>query len=114
MAVDERVFNCFAYDVFYKYCFLKQNSFVLQPEASNLSTVYKSVTATVFNQILTEISQTWANMEFCYEEHHRTRTPLLKSDEQLFEALENNQVRLWCINITSTCVLIIPDAFLIV
>uniref|UniRef100_A0A8C0G3E5 Dynein axonemal heavy chain 11 n=1 Tax=Chelonoidis abingdonii TaxID=106734 RepID=A0A8C0G3E5_CHEAB len=41
-----------------------------------------------------EISQTWATMEFCYEEHYRTRTPLLKCDEQLFETLENNQVQL--------------------
>lgn len=49
----------------------------------------------VYTQILTEISQTWASMEFCYEEHQRTRTPLLKSDEQLFETLDNNQVRLF-------------------
>uniref|UniRef100_K7FTG1 Dynein axonemal heavy chain 11 n=1 Tax=Pelodiscus sinensis TaxID=13735 RepID=K7FTG1_PELSI len=45
-------------------------------------------------KILTDISQTWATMEFCYEDHHRARIPLLKSDEQLFETLENNQVQL--------------------
>ncbi|EMP26627.1 Dynein heavy chain 11, axonemal [Chelonia mydas] len=58
------------------------------------SIVDKAVKELSTEKILTEISQTWANMEFCYEEHHRTRTPLLKSDEQLFEALENNQVQL--------------------
>lgn len=32
-------------------------------------------------------------MEFSYEVHYRTGIPLLKSDEQLFETLEHNQVR---------------------
>lgn len=32
-------------------------------------------------------------MEFSYEVHYRTGVPLLKSDEQLFETLEHNQVR---------------------
>jgi hypothetical protein len=35
-------------------------------------------------------------MEFSYEAHYRTGIPLLKSDEQLFETLEHNQVR-WTI-----------------
>uniref|UniRef100_A0A8P0S8H0 Dynein axonemal heavy chain 11 n=1 Tax=Canis lupus familiaris TaxID=9615 RepID=A0A8P0S8H0_CANLF len=43
---------------------------------------------------ITEISQTWATMEFSYEVHYRTGIPLLKSDEQLFETLEHNQVQL--------------------
>ncbi|XP_034877289.1 dynein heavy chain 11, axonemal [Mirounga leonina] len=43
---------------------------------------------------ITEISQTWASMEFSYEVHYRTGIPLLKSDEQLFETLEHNQVQL--------------------
>ncbi|XP_039379207.1 dynein heavy chain 11, axonemal isoform X1 [Mauremys reevesii] len=58
------------------------------------SIVDKAVKELGTEKILTEISQTWATMEFCYEEHYRTRTPLLKSDEQLFETLENNQVQL--------------------
>uniref|UniRef100_A0A670JQ67 Dynein axonemal heavy chain 11 n=1 Tax=Podarcis muralis TaxID=64176 RepID=A0A670JQ67_PODMU len=41
-----------------------------------------------------KISQIWAAMEFSYEEHYRTSIPLLKSDEQLFETLDNNQVQL--------------------
>uniref|UniRef100_A0A8C0IKH9 Dynein axonemal heavy chain 11 n=1 Tax=Chelonoidis abingdonii TaxID=106734 RepID=A0A8C0IKH9_CHEAB len=58
------------------------------------SIVDKAVKELGTEKILTEISQTWATMEFCYEEHYRTRTPLLKCDEQLFETLENNQVQL--------------------
>uniref|UniRef100_A0A8C3IDJ0 Dynein axonemal heavy chain 11 n=1 Tax=Chrysemys picta bellii TaxID=8478 RepID=A0A8C3IDJ0_CHRPI len=58
------------------------------------SIVDKAVKELGTEKILTEISQTWATMEFCYEKHYRTRTPLLKSDEQLFETLENNQVQL--------------------
>uniref|UniRef100_A0A8C8VJF2 Dynein axonemal heavy chain 11 n=1 Tax=Pelusios castaneus TaxID=367368 RepID=A0A8C8VJF2_9SAUR len=58
------------------------------------SIVDKAVKELSTEKILTEISQTWTTMEFCYEEHHRTRTPLLKSDELLFETLENNQVQL--------------------
>ncbi|KAG6939918.1 dynein axonemal heavy chain 11, partial [Chelydra serpentina] len=58
------------------------------------SIVDKAVKELSTEKILTEISQTWATMEFFYEEHHRTRTPLLKSDEQLFETLESNQVQL--------------------
>ncbi|XP_006154552.1 dynein heavy chain 11, axonemal [Tupaia chinensis] len=45
-------------------------------------------------KVITEINQTWATMEFSYEVHYRTGIPLLKSDEQLFETLEHNQVQL--------------------
>ncbi|KAM6104169.1 LOW QUALITY PROTEIN: dynein axonemal heavy chain 11 [Theristicus caerulescens] len=45
-------------------------------------------------KVLAEISQTWAAMEFSYEEHHRNAAPLLKSNEQLLETLDNNQVQL--------------------
>ncbi|KAM6202712.1 dynein axonemal heavy chain 11 isoform 2-T2 [Rhynchocyon petersi] len=45
-------------------------------------------------KVITEISHTWATMEFSYEVHYRTGIPLLKSDEQLFEILEHNQVQL--------------------
>uniref|UniRef100_A0A7M4FBW4 Dynein axonemal heavy chain 11 n=1 Tax=Crocodylus porosus TaxID=8502 RepID=A0A7M4FBW4_CROPO len=61
------------------------------------SIVNKAVKELGTEKILTEISQTWASMEFCYEVHQRTRTPLLKSDEQLFETLDNNQVQLQAI-----------------
>lgn len=33
-------------------------------------------------------------MQFQYEPHHRTRVPLLRSDEELIETLEDNQVQL--------------------
>ncbi|XP_027272227.1 dynein heavy chain 11, axonemal isoform X2 [Cricetulus griseus] len=45
-------------------------------------------------KVITEVSHTWETLEFSYETHHRTGTPLLKSDEQLFETLEHNQVQL--------------------
>ncbi|XP_074007007.1 dynein axonemal heavy chain 11-like [Numenius arquata] len=45
-------------------------------------------------KILAETSQAWAAMEFSKKEHHRNRAPLLKSDEQLLETLDNNQVQL--------------------
>eukprot|EP00061_Rhincodon_typus_P015039 g42491.t1 len=44
--------------------------------------------------VLTEISYTWTTMEFSYEEHHRTGTPLLKFDEELIEILDDSQVQL--------------------
>ncbi|XP_020637559.3 dynein axonemal heavy chain 11 isoform X1 [Pogona vitticeps] len=58
------------------------------------SIVDKAVKELGIEKILIEISQTWATMEFCYEEHYRTSVPLLKMDEQLFETLDNNQVQL--------------------
>ena len=33
-------------------------------------------------------------MQFSYEPHHRTQVPLLRSDEELIETLEDNQVQL--------------------
>lgn len=33
-------------------------------------------------------------MQFRYEAHHRTQVPLLRSDEELIETLEDNQVQL--------------------
>lgn len=33
-------------------------------------------------------------MQFQYEAHHRTQVPLLRSDEELIETLEDNQVQL--------------------
>ncbi|XP_052612854.1 LOW QUALITY PROTEIN: dynein axonemal heavy chain 9 [Peromyscus californicus insignis] len=43
---------------------------------------------------LKELQTTWASMEFQYEPHTRTHIPLLQSDEDLIEVLEDNQVQL--------------------
>lgn len=43
---------------------------------------------------LKELQTTWASMEFQYEPHARTHIPLLQSDEDLIEVLEDNQVQL--------------------
>nr|XP_003818154.3 dynein axonemal heavy chain 9 isoform X2 [Pan paniscus] len=43
---------------------------------------------------LKELQTTWAGMEFQYEPHPRTNVPLLCSDEDLIEVLEDNQVQL--------------------
>ncbi|XP_006880447.1 PREDICTED: dynein heavy chain 11, axonemal [Elephantulus edwardii] len=58
------------------------------------SIVDKAVKELGTEKVITEISQTWATLEFSYDVHYRTGIPLLKSDEQLFEILENNQVQL--------------------
>ncbi|XP_029444925.1 dynein heavy chain 11, axonemal [Rhinatrema bivittatum] len=67
----------------------------VEDEVRNI--VDKAVKEMVTEKILAEISQTWLTLEFSYEVHHRTGTPLLKSDEQLFETLDNNQVQLQAI-----------------
>ncbi|KAG8432457.1 hypothetical protein GDO86_016919 [Hymenochirus boettgeri] len=41
-----------------------------------------------------KITHTWSLMEFSFEKHYSTGTPLLKSDENLIETLEDNQVQL--------------------
>ncbi|XP_062957128.1 dynein axonemal heavy chain 11 [Cynocephalus volans] len=56
--------------------------------------VNKAVKELGTEKVITEISQTWATMEFSYEVYYRTGIPLLKSDEQLFETLEHSQVQL--------------------
>ncbi|XP_006898632.1 PREDICTED: LOW QUALITY PROTEIN: dynein heavy chain 9, axonemal [Elephantulus edwardii] len=43
---------------------------------------------------LKELQTTWAGMEFQYEAHPRTCIPLWRSDEDLIEILEDNQVQL--------------------
>ncbi|XP_006863495.1 PREDICTED: dynein heavy chain 9, axonemal [Chrysochloris asiatica] len=43
---------------------------------------------------LKELQTTWAGMEFHYEPHPRTHVPLWRSDEDLIEILEDNQVQL--------------------
>ncbi|XP_069504355.1 dynein axonemal heavy chain 11 [Ambystoma mexicanum] len=64
----------------------------VEDEVRNI--VDKAVKEMVTEKILLEITLTWTNMEFTYEEHHGTGTPLIKSDEQLFETLDNNQAQL--------------------
>ncbi|XP_043921477.1 dynein axonemal heavy chain 11 [Protopterus annectens] len=59
--------------------------------------VDKAVKEMGIEKVLTEISQTWTNMEFAYEDHYRTGTVLLKCDEDLFETLDDNQVQLQAI-----------------
>ena len=45
-------------------------------------------------KILNDLTKTWTTMEFTYEVHESTKTPLLKSSEELIETLEDNQVML--------------------
>uniref|UniRef100_A0AC11AZA8 Dynein axonemal heavy chain 11 n=1 Tax=Ovis aries TaxID=9940 RepID=A0AC11AZA8_SHEEP len=65
-----------------------------QVEDAVRSIVDKAVRELGTEKVITEISQTWATMEFSYEVHYRTGIPLLKFDELLFETLEHNQVQL--------------------
>uniref|UniRef100_A0A8C0HXD6 Dynein axonemal heavy chain 11 n=1 Tax=Balaenoptera musculus TaxID=9771 RepID=A0A8C0HXD6_BALMU len=65
-----------------------------QVEEDVRSIVDKAVKELGTEKVVTEISQTWATMEFSYEVHSRTGILLLKFDEQLFETLEHNQVQL--------------------
>ena len=44
---------------------------------------------------LKELDVTWSQMEFQHDKHLRTGTMLLKSDEELIETLEDNQVRIY-------------------
>ncbi|XP_040289656.1 dynein heavy chain 11, axonemal [Bufo bufo] len=67
----------------------------VEDEVRNI--VDKAVKEMGTEKILTEISQTWTALEFSYEKHHRTGTPLIKTDEQLFETLDSNQVQLQAI-----------------
>ena len=43
-------------------------------------------------KVLKELDATWSVMEFEHDEHLRTKTPLLRSSEELIETLEDNQV----------------------
>ncbi|XP_078250276.1 dynein axonemal heavy chain 11-like [Pogona vitticeps] len=56
--------------------------------------VDKAVKEMAIEKALMEISQTWGVMDFSYELHYSTGTPLLKSEENLIETLEDNQVQL--------------------
>ncbi|XP_017386887.1 dynein heavy chain 9, axonemal isoform X3 [Cebus imitator] len=56
--------------------------------------VDKAVKEMGMEKTLKELQTTWAGMEFQYEPHPRTNIPLLRSDEDLIEVLEDNQVQL--------------------
>lgn len=56
--------------------------------------VDKAVKEMSMEKVVKELKTTWASMEFQYEPHPRTNIPLLKSDEELIETLEDNQVQL--------------------
>ncbi|XP_068610643.1 dynein axonemal heavy chain 9 [Brachionichthys hirsutus] len=45
-------------------------------------------------KVLSELNSTWTGMQFQYEPHHRTQVPLLRTNEELIETLEDNQVQL--------------------
>ncbi|XP_054427204.1 dynein axonemal heavy chain 9 isoform X2 [Pteronotus mesoamericanus] len=56
--------------------------------------VDKAVKEMGMEKTLKELQTTWAGLEFQYEPHPRTNVPLLRSDEDLIEVLEDNQVQL--------------------
>ncbi|XP_062965627.1 dynein axonemal heavy chain 9 [Cynocephalus volans] len=56
--------------------------------------VDKAVKEMSMEKTLKELQTTWASMEFQYEPHPQTSVPLLRSDEDLIEVLEDNQVQL--------------------
>ncbi|CAH2292037.1 dynein heavy chain 9, axonemal [Pelobates cultripes] len=56
--------------------------------------VDKAVKEMGMEKVLKELDSTWSGMNFQYEQHPRTSVPLIKSDEELIETLEDNQVQL--------------------
>ncbi|KAM3592376.1 uncharacterized protein V6R79_017533 [Siganus canaliculatus] len=56
--------------------------------------VDKAVKEMEMEKVLAELNSTWTGMQFQYEPHHRTQVPLLRTDEELIETLEDNQVQL--------------------
>ncbi|KAG5833963.1 hypothetical protein ANANG_G00281520 [Anguilla anguilla] len=64
----------------------------VEEEVKNI--VDKAVKEMAIEKVLTEMNQTWSQMTFSYETHQITGTPLLKSDQNLIETLEDNQVQL--------------------
>ncbi|XP_068120652.1 dynein axonemal heavy chain 9 isoform X1 [Hyperolius riggenbachi] len=56
--------------------------------------VDKAVKEMGMEKVLKELDATWSAMNFQYEPHPRTHVPLIKSDEELIETLEDNQVQL--------------------
>ncbi|XP_068103478.1 dynein beta chain, ciliary-like [Hyperolius riggenbachi] len=64
----------------------------VEDEVKNI--VDKAVKEMAIEKVLVEMNHTWSTMQFSYEKHPATGTPLLKSDENLIETLEENQVQL--------------------
>ncbi|XP_064861656.1 dynein axonemal heavy chain 11 [Oncorhynchus nerka] len=64
----------------------------VEDEVKNI--VDKAVKEMAIEKVLAEITQTWSVMALSYEKHPSIETPLLKSDENLIETLEDNQVQL--------------------
>ncbi|KAM3917468.1 dynein axonemal heavy chain 11-like [Leptodactylus fuscus] len=64
----------------------------VEDEVKNI--VDKAVKEMAIEKVLVEMDHTWSTMYFSYEKHKATGTPLLKSDENLIETLEDNQVQL--------------------
>ncbi|XP_063077561.1 dynein axonemal heavy chain 9-like [Engraulis encrasicolus] len=56
--------------------------------------VDRAVKEMAMEKVLTELDSTWTGLAFAYEPHPRTAVPLVKSDEELIETLEDNQVQL--------------------
>ncbi|XP_028422796.1 dynein axonemal heavy chain 9 isoform X2 [Perca flavescens] len=56
--------------------------------------VDKAVKEMGMEKVLSELNSTWTGMQFQYEPHRRTNVPLLRTDEELIETLEDNQVQL--------------------
>ncbi|NXO51687.1 DYH9 protein, partial [Aramus guarauna] len=71
---------------------LKLNLHNFEDEVRDI--VDKAVREMSMEKVLKELKMTWSTMEFQYEPHLRTNIPLLKSDEELIETLEDNQVQL--------------------
>lgn len=56
--------------------------------------VDRAVKEMAMEKVLGELDATWTSMAFDFEPHPRTEIPLLKSNEELIETLEDNQVQL--------------------
>ncbi|CAG5911397.1 unnamed protein product [Menidia menidia] len=71
---------------------LKLNLHCFEEEVRGI--VDKAAKEMAMEKVLSELNSTWTGMRFQYEPHHRTRVPLLRTDEELIETLEDNQVQL--------------------
>uniref|UniRef100_H2Y9A0 Dynein axonemal heavy chain 11 n=1 Tax=Ciona savignyi TaxID=51511 RepID=H2Y9A0_CIOSA len=58
------------------------------------SIVDKAKKEMAIEKVLQEMQITWSTVEFSYEHHFATAVPILISDEELIETLEDNQVQL--------------------
>lgn len=56
--------------------------------------VDRAVKEMAMEKVLMELDTTWTGLAFAYEPHGRTGVPLVRSDEELIETLEDNQVQL--------------------